>query len=175
MAAGLAPAAHGSDGGGSIRIPASVCGLVGFKASRGRVSSGPHLGDVSGLPVQRPLTRTVPDAAVLLDVLAGPWTGDPWWAPELPAGSTFLEVSALPPGRLRIARTRTPFLTDTELDPEVIAGYESAATLLADLGHEVEDVEAPMSPEDVPTFETVWHVLTTLMPVPEIASSCCDR
>jgi amidase len=167
VAAGLAPGAHGSDGGGSLRIPASACGLVGFKPSRGRVSSGPHLGDVSGLPVHGPLTRTVADAAVLLDALAGPWLGDPWWAPELPEGSTFLAACARPPGRLRIARTRTPFLMDTTPHPEVITAYESASTLLADLGHDVEDVEAPMSPEDVPAFETVWHVLADLMPVPE--------
>ena len=167
VAAGLAPAAHGGDGGGSLRIPASVCGLVGFKASRGRVSSGPHLGDVSGLPINGALTRSVPDAAVLLDALAGPWTGDPWWAPELPAGATFLAACASPPGRLRIARSRTPFLADTAPHPDVIAAYDAATALLIELGHEVEDVDAPMSPEDVPAFETVWHVLATLMPVPE--------
>jgi amidase len=166
VSAGLSPAAHGSDGGGSIRIPASVCGLVGFKPSRGRVSPGPHIGDVSGLPVSGPLTRTVVDAAALLDVLAGPWPGDPWWAPPLPAGSTFRSACTASPGRLRIARTRTPFLTETTPHPDVIAGYESVTALLADLGHEVADVDAPMSPEDVPAFETVWHVLADLMPVP---------
>jgi amidase len=166
VAAGLAPAAHGGDGGGSLRIPASACGLVGFKASRGRVSSGPLLGDVSGLPVHGALTRSVPDAAVLLDALAGQWTGDPWWAPELPAGATFVAACAAPPGRLRIARTRTPFLADTAVHPDVVAAYEAATVLLTELGHDVEDVDAPMSPEDVPAFETVWHVLATLMPVP---------
>ena len=166
VSAGLAPAAHGSDGGGSIRIPASVCGLVGLKPSRGRVSSGPRLGDVSGLGVHGTLTRTVADAAALLDAMAGPWPGDPWWAAELPAGSTFLGACEAPPGRLRIARTLTPFLVDAPVHPEVIAAYESATTLLTELGHDVVEVKAPMSPEDVPAFETVWHVLACLMPVP---------
>jgi amidase len=167
VSAGLAPAASGTDGGGSIRIPASACGLVGFKPSRGRISPGPHLGDVSGLAVSGPLTRTVLDAAALLDVLAGSWPGDPWWAPPLPAGSTFRAACASPPGRLRIARTRVPFLASTTPHPEVITAYESTTTLLGDLGHEVEDVDAPMSPDDVPAFETVWHVLADLMPVPQ--------
>jgi amidase len=164
VSAGLSPAAQGSDGGGSIRIPASSCGLVGFKPSRGRVSPGPHSGDVSGLPVSGPLTRTVADAAVLLDALAGPWPGDPWWAP--PAGSTFHAACSSPPPRLRIARTRRPFLAETTPHPEVVAAYESATAVLVELGHEVEDVDVPMTPEDVPAFETVWHVLADLMPVP---------
>ena len=79
VAAGLAPAAHGSDGGGSIRIPASCCGLFGIKPARGRVSPAPY-GGLEGFSTSGPLTRTVLDAAALLDVMAGYETGDPYWA-----------------------------------------------------------------------------------------------
>ncbi|NUS51435.1 MAG: amidase, partial [Nocardioidaceae bacterium] len=82
VAAGLVPVAQGSDGGGSIRIPASCCGLVGLKPSRGRVSGAPMYGDPVGLGTAGPIARTVRDAAALLDVLAGHAPGDPTWAPE---------------------------------------------------------------------------------------------
>jgi amidase len=81
VAAGLVPVAQGSDGGGSIRIPASCCGLVGLKPSRGRISTGPMYGDPVGLGTAGPLARTVRDAAAMLDVLAGRAVGDPFWAP----------------------------------------------------------------------------------------------
>ena len=90
VAAGLVPVAQGSDGGGSIRIPASCCGLVGFKPSRGRVSTSPMYADPVGLGTAGPLARTVRDAAALLDVMAGPAVGDPYWAAPLPDGETFL-------------------------------------------------------------------------------------
>ena len=105
LAAGLVPAAHATDGGGSIRIPASCCGLFGLKPSRGRVSSAPFA-SLEGLSTAGPLTRTVEDAACLLDVLAGYEPGDPWWAP--PPDRPFAESVGDAPGRLRVAVTTTP-------------------------------------------------------------------
>src|SRR6266566_5533885 len=97
VAAGLAPAAQGSDGGGSIRIPSSVCGLFGIKATRGRVSRAPLVPDLVGLSVDGPLARTVADAALLLDVMAGNWPGDMYTQPPLPDGESFLSHAGRPP------------------------------------------------------------------------------
>ena len=160
VAAGLVPLAQGSDGGGSIRIPASCCGLVGLKPSRGRVSAAPDYGDPVGLSAAGPLARTVRDAAALLDVLAGPAVGDPTWAPPPP--SSFLSACDVEPGRLRVARFASPVIADVPVHPEVLAGYESATRLLERLGHEVEEVAVPLPPEAVATFETCWTVLTAL-------------
>ncbi len=160
VAAGLVAVAQGSDGGGSIRIPASCCGLVGVKPSRGRVSAGPVYGDVVGLGTSGPLARTVRDAAALLDVMAGPAVGDPWWAAPLPQGQTYLDWCDRPPGRLRVARFATPVITDVPVDAEVLAGYEAATRLLLELGHDVEEVPLPMSRDAVPVFETCWAVGT---------------
>jgi amidase len=165
VAAGLAPVAHGNDGGGSVRIPASCCSLVGLKPSRGRVSSGPIKGDVSGLPVEGVLARTVRDAAAVLDVMAVPMPGDPYWAPPLPTGETFLSHADRTPGRLRVGRFATPIIADAPVHPEVVAAYEQASRLLESLGHDVEDVDLPFPPWVVGAFETVWTVLSTLMPV----------
>ncbi|MGA8995467.1 MAG: amidase, partial [Nocardioidaceae bacterium] len=164
VAAGLVPLAQGSDGGGSIRIPASCCGLVGLKPSRGRVSGGPMYGDPVGLGTNGPLARTVRDAAALLDVMAGPAVGDPFWAPE--PTSTFLAACDRPPGRLRVARFVTPVIADAPVHAEVLAGYEAASRLLLELGHDVEDVDVPVPPEAVGTFEVCWSVLTALAAVP---------
>jgi amidase len=167
VAGGLAPLAHGSDGGGSIRIPASSCGLFGLKPARGRVSSGPLGGDVGpGLSVSGALSWTVADAAALLDVMAGPEPGDPTWAPPLPPGETYLEHSRRDPGRLRIARFATPVVGETEVHPECLAAYDEAARLLERLGHEIVDIDPPFTHDVVPVFEIIWSVLSTLMPVP---------
>jgi amidase len=133
VAAGLAPAAHGSDGGGSIRIPASCCGLYGLKPSRGRVSPAPY-GDLYGLSSSGSITRTVADTAALLDVIAGNEPGDPYLCP--PPARPFLDEVGAEPGRLRIAVTTTPPL-DTEVDPICATAAREAAELLASLGHEV--------------------------------------
>jgi amidase len=164
VAAGLVPVAQGSDGGGSIRIPASCCGLVGLKPSRGRVSTGPWYGDPVGLGTAGPLARTVRDAAAMLDVMAGRAVGDPYWAP--PAPEPFLAACDRSPGRLRVARFVAPVIADAPVHPEVVAGYEAAGRLLASLGHDVEDVAVPLPPEAVPAVETCWAVLTALTPVP---------
>ncbi|MGZ5416388.1 MAG: amidase [Nocardioides sp.] len=164
VAAGLVPVAQGSDGGGSIRIPASCCGLVGFKPSRGRISGAPMYGDPVGLGTSGPLARTVRDAAALLDVMAGPAVGDPFWA--APPSDSFLASCDRPPGRLRIARFATPVITETDAHAEVLAGYEAASRLLVDLGHDVEEIAVPMPREAVPVFETCWSVLTATAEVP---------
>jgi amidase len=165
VAAGLAPVAHGNDGGGSVRIPASCCGLVGLKPSRGRVSGGPIKGDVSGLPVEGVLARTVRDAAAVLDVIAVPMVGDPFWAPPLPDGETFLSHADRAPGRLRVGRFASPVIAEATVHPEVLAAYEETSRLFESLGHHVEDVTLPFPPWVVGLFETVWTVLATLMPV----------
>jgi amidase len=162
VAAGLVPVAQGSDGGGSIRIPASCCGIVGFKPSRGVISGSPMYGDPVGLSTSGSLARSVRDAAALLDVLAGRRVGDPTWAP---AGD-YLEACDRPVGRLRIARFVAPVIASASVDPEVERAWSDASTLLDSLGHEIVDVPVPLPPEAVPVFETCWAVLTALSVVP---------
>ncbi|MFF0189197.1 amidase [Streptomyces sp. NPDC005244] len=155
---GLVPVAHASDGGGSIRIPAGLCGLFGLKLARGRVSSGPAGAEVTGLAVQGPLARSVRDAAALLDVLAGPEPGDPYWAPPLPPGEIFLQHAEREPGTLRIGRYASPAADGIDVDPECVAAWEHASRLLESLGHEVEDIPTPFGPEIGDHFVTAWGV-----------------
>ena len=164
VAAGLVPVAPGSAGGGSIRIPASCCGLFGLKPSRGRVSTGPMYGDPVGLGTAGSLARTVRDAAALLDVLSGPAVGDPFWAPK--HTESYLASCDADPGRLRIARFVEPVIADAVVHPEVVAAYEDATRLLLSLGHDVEEITVPVPGEAVGTFETCWSVLTALSPAP---------
>ncbi|GAB3769358.1 amidase [Nocardioides ginsengisegetis] len=164
VAAGLVPVAQGSDGGGSIRIPASCCGLVGLKPTRGRISGHPMYGDPVGLATAGSIARTVRDAAALLDVLEGRRPGDPSWAP--PPDASFLSACDRPPGRLRIARFVEPVIADVPVDPECVRAWEDASVLLESLGHEVVDVAVPLPREAVPVFETCWSVLTALSVVP---------
>jgi amidase len=167
VAAGLLPAAPGSDGGGSIRIPASVNGLVGMKTSRGRISVAPLNGDLTGLSVHGPLARTVRDAAALLDVLAGPTSMDWLWHVPPKAGS-FLASCDEDPGRLRIGRYRTPALSDATVHPECIAAYEDASKLLEDLGHVVEDYTTTFGGEElVAQFEDLWSASFAALPIPD--------
>jgi amidase len=165
VAAGLVPLAHGNDGGGSVRTPASVCGLVGFKPSRGRVSNGPRSADVAMLACHGVLARTVADAAAFLDVTAGPAVGDPWWAPPLPPGETFLEHARRAPVPLRIGRFMTPVLADVVPHPAVVAAFEGTGELLEALGHHVEDVPCPFDPGVVPHFEAMWAAGAAAMPI----------
>ncbi|MFL5824185.1 MAG: amidase, partial [Solirubrobacteraceae bacterium] len=140
VAAGMVPLAHGNDGGGSTRIPAACCGLVGLKASRGRVSVGPDAGD-SFLATDGVLTRTVAETAALLDVLAGYEPGDATWAPEPEA--PFAELATRAPGRLRVGLALNPPLRGAEVDPVCLDAARSAAAQLESLGHEVEEVTPP--------------------------------
>lgn len=135
VAAGILPVAHGSDGGGSIRIPAACCGLVGLKPSRGRISAGPALGD-SFLSTNGALTRTVADSAALLDVLAGYETGDATWA--APPSEAFAVTAARAPRRLRVAMMVTSPI-GTTVDPMNVQAVYDTAELLTSLGHRVEE------------------------------------
>lgn len=165
VASGLVPFAQGSDGGGSVRIPASVCGLFGIKVSRGRVSNGPLGGDTTGLSWNGPIARTVRDAAAMLDAMAVPMVGDPHWAPPLPPGETFLAAADREPGRLRIGRYATPAVSGVEVHGDCLAAWEDATELLSSLGHEVEDIPTPFTAELVPLFETLWSVAAHTAPV----------
>jgi amidase len=153
VAAGMVPIAHGSDGGGSIRIPAACCGLVGLKAQRGRISRGPEQAE-DFLVQDGVLTRTVAETAELLDVLAGYETGDATWAP--PPAEPFAAAAAREPGKLRIGvSTLAPI--EAELDPICERGVRDAAKLLAALGHDVASFDAPWRNDDVlRTFTAVF-------------------
>jgi amidase len=140
VAAGIVPVAHGNDGGGSIRIPAACCGLVGLKPSRGRISAAPELGD-SSLGIDGVLTHTVADTAAILDVLEGYELGDATWAP--PPSEPFTVAAQADPGKLRIAASTQPPVPDTVVDPLCAQAVSDAAEVLRALGHEVEEVEPP--------------------------------
>ena len=163
VSAGLLPFAQGSDGGGSIRIPASVCGLFGIKPARGRISAGPVIGDVTGLSTNGPLARTVRDAAAMLDAMAGVMPGDPHWA--APPATSFLATCEQAPGRLRIGRYADSALAPAGVHPDVRAAWEAATALLTELGHDVEDIDSPFDATLVPSFETVWAVSSAGIPV----------
>ena len=161
VAAGMVPIAHGNDGGGSTRIPAACCGLVGLKAARGRVSVGPDAGD-SFLVSDGVLTRTVADTAAALDVLAGYEPGDATWAPPPPA--PFAEQAAREPGRLRIGLTVSPPLAGAEVDPVCERAAREAAGLLAELGHEVEEISPPWPEHDLlPEFTRAFGPMVSLV------------
>lgn len=137
VAAGFVSVAHASDGGGSIRIPASSCALVGLKPSRGRISKGPTLGETwMGATTDGAVTRSVRDTAAMLDVLAGYEVGDPVVAP--PPARPWLDEVRVDPGRLRIGVLDHPLLHDAAADPDCSTAVAGAAELLASLGHSVE-------------------------------------
>ncbi|MCW5731063.1 MAG: amidase [Alphaproteobacteria bacterium] len=145
VAAGMVPAAHATDGGGSIRIPAAACGLVGLKPTRGRISMAPLLGEsLAGAAAEHVVTRSVRDTAALLDISHGAVHGDPYAA--APPPRPYLEELHLPVGRLRIAVSAEPPYP-CKLDHECRKGLEDTARLLEDLGHIVEEATPPTEPE----------------------------
>jgi amidase len=155
VATGMVPMAHGNDGGGSIRIPASCCGVFGLKPTRGRNPLGPYLGDVfSGLVAEHALTRTVRDSAALLDATSGFSLGDPYCAPE-PA-RPFAQEVGVDPGKLRIAfSTKAPL--GTPVHPDCVAAVQDAARLLTDLGHEVAEAAPVLDGEMIwKHFLGIW-------------------
>jgi amidase len=162
VAGGMVPIAHGSDGGGSIRIPAACCGLVGLKATRGRISRGPEQGE-DFLVQDGVLSRTVAETAEMLDLMAGYEPGDASWAP--PPAEPFARAAARDPGRLRIAMT-PGMPIDAELDPVAAGAVSEAAELLRSLGHEVEAIDAPWSGADLLQIFTVvfgTHIATGMI------------
>ena len=146
VASGMVPIAHGNDGGGSLRIPAACCGLVGLKAQRHRVSTAPDLGS-SQLVIDGVLTRTVGDTAQLLDLLAGYEAGDAAWIPA-PA-EPFALTAQRAPAAMRLALTTTPPIPDAAVDPQCAQGAQRAAALAQSLGHDVEEVELPWTSSEL--------------------------
>ncbi len=149
VASGMVPVAHANDGGGSIRIPASECGLVGLKPTRGRVSQGPLVGESwAGCTIDGVVTRTVRDAAAIMDVISGRMPGEPYYAPALPR--PLADEVGVDPGRLRIGVLDRPG-EDMFLDhPHCRAAVAGAARLLESLGHQLEEsAPAPLFEEDL--------------------------
>lgn len=137
VAAGIVPLAHSNDGGGSIRIPAACCGLVGLKPTRGRNSLAPNLGDVmGGFVCEHVVSRTVRDSAAALDATEGPAAGDPYFAP--PKARPYIQEVSREPGRLKIAYCDRG-LDGERVHPEAVAGVQKTAKLCASLGHDVEE------------------------------------
>ncbi len=155
VAAGIVPLAHANDGGGSIRIPASCCGLFGLKPTRARNPLGPDLGDMlSGYICEHAVTRSVRDSAALLDATAGPDIGDPYWAP--PQERPFLDEVGADPGKLRIAFTADTG-TAAKVHEDCDRAVREAAELCSELGHEVTEASPPINGDMiVELFIPIW-------------------
>src|SRR5690242_20336301 len=165
VSAGMVPLAHGSDGGGSIRIPAACCGLFGLKPSRGRVSPAPFTSGSLELSQSGPISVSVRDAAAFLDVLAGYEPGDAHWAP--PPERPFLDEVGTDPGRLRIAFTAEPAIPN-DVDPRAVTVARAAADALSDLGHDVVERTLPWGqPDALDLFARLWQLTPALYPVPD--------
>ena len=165
VAAGVLALAHGSDGGGSIRIPAACCGLFGLKPSRGRVSPAPFVSGSLELSQNGPLSVTVRDAAAFLDVLAGYEWGDAHVLPTLER--PFADEVGRDPGRLRIAFTDAPPMP-YPVDPAAVTVARAAAEALAALGHDVVEETPPWRDENLlRSFAVLWQTAPALFPVSE--------
>jgi amidase len=152
VAAGIVPLAHANDGGGSIRIPASACGLVGLKPSRARVSQAPYVGDsMSGLVSEFVVTRSVRDAARMLDLVHGPEPGDPYAAP--PPDRPYRDELGRSPGHLTIAFLDSS-LTGDPINHEVAAAVEAVAHGLEELGHTIVRPELPLAGREEELYQT---------------------
>src|SRR5690625_2607950 len=164
VAAGIVPAAHATDGGGSIRIPAAACGLVGLKPTRGRVSKGPHGVDGAGLTVDGVVTRTVRDTAAFLDVLSRPWPGDHYELPE--PRHSFLAACDQRPQRLRVGVLTQPInVHEAPVHESSLAAVDRAVRLLEGMGHEVTQTQVPFSPEEWDSFAPLWAVGSLMAPL----------
>ena len=162
---GQVPIAQGSDGGGSIRIPASCCGVVGLKPSRGRVSAGPFGVDGPGLVSGGVLTRTVRDTAAALDVISTPMPGDPFSAPS--ARTSFLAACDHEVPRLRIGVLTEPVIAEADVHPACLDAVAQTVTALEAMGHVVEPTTAPFGAQEWASFQCVWEVGAASIPLPE--------
>jgi amidase len=161
VAAGVVPAASGGDGTGSIRVPASCCGLVGLKPRRGRSSFAPGAGHaLEGLVNGHALTRTVRDSAALLDVISGTALGDPYSAS--PPVTRYLEAIAKPPAAQRILTTTSSPFPGPQADPAVVGAVDSAASLLSELGHTVDSGSPTIDPDTVADAIAVLHTVSNV-------------
>lgn len=170
VAAGIVAMAHGSDGGGSVRIPASSCGLFGFKPTRARLPDGPYAGEGwAGMAIDGFLTRSVRDTAVMLDACEGADLGSPYWAP--PLGRGHAAAISRPPRRLRVGLCETTF-TGEPIHPEVAEAVRAAGKLLETLGHAVE----PMRPKaDVQGMMQAWTDIVAIGTALSIRSALKGR
>jgi amidase len=160
VASGMVPIAHANDGGGSTRIPAACCALVGLKSQRGRVSTAP-VGGGEFLVNDGVLTRTVSETAAVLDLIAGYVDGDPYWAPD--PSEPFAATAARAPGKLRIGTTTSPPLDGSPVDAEAVRSAAVASEMLRGMGHEVEEVDPPWHMPDVlRMFTAVFGPLVSL-------------